>query len=262
MSGKITKGELTSGLKAEIESKATNQKVGDLEVEASRIDDELVAHKADTVQQTNEGQTEMPHGLPKCKLNAMEFPTINDDETKGYSVGSRWVNISGNSKQEFVCVDATSGSALWKATVGKTDVKLYFYNEGMQEVTWSNGYSAGGGSQSKNADHMLLTVSASSERAYVTDVLIDLKPISKLCVEWSSVGQVVIGALNVSTDKNGDLTTYDARSSKSPFNSGSRLVNELDVSNLSGQYYIRVHAFNNSNENNTSLKIFKVWGLI
>jgi hypothetical protein len=35
-------------------------------------------------------------------------PTVNDDETKGYSIGSQWVNSFF-----FVCVDATAGAAVW-----------------------------------------------------------------------------------------------------------------------------------------------------
>ena len=40
-------------------------------------------------------------------------PTSDDDETKGYSIGSRWVDIV--TKTEYVCTDVTEGSAVWTA---------------------------------------------------------------------------------------------------------------------------------------------------
>lgn len=39
-------------------------------------------------------------------------PTINDDDTQGYEVGSVWINTSTN--QIFVLVDASTGAAIWQ----------------------------------------------------------------------------------------------------------------------------------------------------
>lgn len=39
-------------------------------------------------------------------------PTVNDDETLGYGIGSTWFNIATGS-DIYVCVDATAGAALW-----------------------------------------------------------------------------------------------------------------------------------------------------
>ena len=41
-------------------------------------------------------------------------PTVNDDLWSGWSVWSRWINVS--SGKEFVCVDTASGAAVWKET--------------------------------------------------------------------------------------------------------------------------------------------------
>jgi len=41
-------------------------------------------------------------------------PTVNNDATEGFFIGSRWVDIV--TKKEFVCVDATEGAANWKET--------------------------------------------------------------------------------------------------------------------------------------------------
>lgn len=46
-------------------------------------------------------------------------PTINDDSSDGYSVGSVWVNTSTD--KAFTCVDATAGAAVW-STGGGSDI--------------------------------------------------------------------------------------------------------------------------------------------
>ena len=48
----------------------------------------------------------------KNKLDADTAPTINDDESDGYSVGSTWIDI--NNWNTWICVDATEGSAAWQ----------------------------------------------------------------------------------------------------------------------------------------------------
>src|SRR5512138_808333 len=66
------------------------------------------------------------HGVPfissgatsqiKYNVAAADFPTVNDDETEGYSVGSRWVRVDFAPllNHEWVCVDATPGAAVWR----------------------------------------------------------------------------------------------------------------------------------------------------
>ncbi len=41
-------------------------------------------------------------------------PTVTDDAASDFIVTSRWINTS--SKEEFVCLDATPGAAIWKGT--------------------------------------------------------------------------------------------------------------------------------------------------
>lgn len=48
----------------------------------------------------------------KDNFNATSNPTVNDDETGGYCVGSHWINRSTN--DAFLCFDATDGAAVWK----------------------------------------------------------------------------------------------------------------------------------------------------
>lgn len=51
---------------------------------------------------------------PQSNLVAVTDPGVSDDNTGGYVVGSRWANVSTD--EEFVCLDASTGAAVWKST--------------------------------------------------------------------------------------------------------------------------------------------------
>jgi hypothetical protein len=51
--------------------------------------------------------------LPKARVTTTD-PTTGDDSADGYSVLSRWINIT--SGEEFVAVDVTVGAAVWTST--------------------------------------------------------------------------------------------------------------------------------------------------
>lgn len=48
---------------------------------------------------------------PKRNDNATTAPTVTDDETKGYSSGSTWVNQTTD--LSYICSDNTAGAAVW-----------------------------------------------------------------------------------------------------------------------------------------------------
>lgn len=52
----------------------------------------------------------------KVKLDATSAPAVSNDNTEGYAVGSRWIDI--NNDKEYVCLDVTTGSAVWVETTG------------------------------------------------------------------------------------------------------------------------------------------------
>jgi hypothetical protein len=52
--------------------------------------------------------------VQKNKFDATSDPTVNDDNTQGYGVGSRIINVTTD--KEFVCLDATTGAAVWTET--------------------------------------------------------------------------------------------------------------------------------------------------
>ena len=50
-------------------------------------------------------------GLKKNSLNESTVPGISQDSSAGYSVGSRWINVS--TQTVYTCVDASTGAAVW-----------------------------------------------------------------------------------------------------------------------------------------------------
>jgi hypothetical protein len=60
----------------------------------------------------------------KSKLDATTSPAVTDDDEDGYSVGSLWVDITGDAA--YTCVDATTGAAVWKAqgAAGSFDLQV------------------------------------------------------------------------------------------------------------------------------------------
>jgi hypothetical protein len=74
---------------------------------ASLIDDGVIteAKLATAVQDKLNANT------AKNKLDATAAPGVNDDTTEGYSVGSFWIDVTGD--EAYRCVDATDGAAVW-----------------------------------------------------------------------------------------------------------------------------------------------------
>ena len=52
--------------------------------------------------------------VQKNKFDATGTPTVNNDGTQGYGVGSRWIDITAD--KEYVCLDASTGAAVWIET--------------------------------------------------------------------------------------------------------------------------------------------------
>ena len=58
--------------------------------------------------------------MPRNKRDGNGPPTGNDDDQKGFLVGSRWWDITTSPKAEYVCLDKTTGAAVWKNTTTTT----------------------------------------------------------------------------------------------------------------------------------------------
>lgn len=62
-----------------------------------------------SVTKTQVGLSEVPN--LKVNLTAVVPPTVNDDNTLGYAVGSTWFDISAD--KMYGCLDVTTGAAVW-----------------------------------------------------------------------------------------------------------------------------------------------------
>jgi len=50
----------------------------------------------------------------KSKLNAITAPGVTDDGAAGYSIGSTWIDTTGD--KAYTCLDSTNGAAVWTET--------------------------------------------------------------------------------------------------------------------------------------------------
>jgi len=62
----------------------------------------------------------------KCKFDATIAPTINNDVSEGYTVGSRWLDITN--LKSYVCLDNTDGAAVWIENVVEGDMNKATYD--------------------------------------------------------------------------------------------------------------------------------------
>lgn len=76
----------------------------------------------------------------KVKLDATSAPTVDNDVSEGYTVGSRWFDITND--KEYVCLDNTDGAAVWIETtainattfVGLNDTPANYSGAGLKIV--------------------------------------------------------------------------------------------------------------------------------
>ncbi|MBA7578351.1 hypothetical protein ES708_20213 [subsurface metagenome] len=149
-----------------------------------------------------------------------------------YPAGNKWIKIK---------VDPT-GKILLSGISPKP--KKYYYTEGVENVSWVVGYSEGGGSQSKESDHLYIYAARINDefcyRTYVTDLAINMTSIDTLYFDFETIGVVhliELGMGGVKMDK-GFTTSYRITT-----DSKARGVVSLDVSAYSGNYYIKLQAY-------------------
>lgn len=131
----------------------------------------------------------------------------------------------------------------WIDTAGSVS---YLYNEGALAADWVEGYSDASPEHSKESDHLKIVAydwDDGEQGTYVTDSTVDLTNVKTLKIDWQNAGEdhaANAAFFVVSTVKGGAASTYDARIDK--YRDFSRTWDELDVSDLTGSYYIRLHA--------------------
>ena len=53
--------------------------------------------------------------IPQNNFNSLTAPTVNSDESVGYSAGSQWLDKF--STLNYICVDASVGAAVWDLVI-------------------------------------------------------------------------------------------------------------------------------------------------
>ena len=226
---------------------------------------ELVSHKAENVTSGTQ-----PHGLRLNKYDATVPPTVDNDETQGYSVGSKWVNITEDEEVAYICLKADTGEAKWEEistppTPWGDGIPYYWEGEEFVETTggWVLGDSNSTGVRSKEGDHLFISATgATSYHFYSTDDPIDVTNISTIKLQRIGINQSGDGThqrlagMYVGGAKND--ATFDARNmSDAP----GELTQAVDVSGLTGLKYIKVTVFHQSQASGTSsCEFYRLWG--
>lgn len=143
-----------------------------------------------------------------------------------------------------------------------------YYTEGVEDVDWVVGYSIGNGAQSKEAGYLHLELSdnatGSGNRTYVTDTLIDLSLIKTLKFELEITdasddfgARYGVSESKTSGNNSSYYVVYDTKSGDR-----ARSIYSLDVTAITGSYYIRIAVMDTSTSEDRSGKVnvYKVWG--
>ena len=149
----------------------------------------------------------------------------------------------------------------------KEVIKKSLYDLGTEGVTWENGISLGTVEFSKQSDHLFLKVNSPGGEAdvsFTTSEKVDFTNIQSIEVDWeatgTSSGHLAGARLVLGTTKDGRYyTNSDTSIIIINTNKFPRQKSKLDTSNLSGDFYIRVHAKSNSSApRDITLKIYSV----
>jgi hypothetical protein len=154
-------------------------------------------------------------------------PTVNDDDTKGYVVGSRWLLDDGSA---YVCSDNTTGAAVWDLQIPGTVTSV-----GLSLPSPANAALSVSGTPVTTSGTLAITANGNSLQYIdglgalqtfpdipkkLTDLIAGTAPNQLL--QWDGTDWVVIGLLtlddlkgvNVPSPSNGQVLTYDSGSSQ------------------------------------------------
>ena len=225
--------------------------------------DKLGHVKAET---TADGTLIIPEpDIPKSNYNAERFPNESDDILEGYARGSVWIVPS--IPEIFICTDNTEGNSVWERSLQWSSFIQQFYNEGDERhpVTggWVEGYMDGGFAE-KNPNYFYLeATSRDAQSTLVTDEPINLTGLSSIVVDWRNTGaDTTYTASHISVSKNKMTGEDDYTARKTIEKNFSRQTTELDVSELKGDYYIKIIAYGSGSTGRSKLYVYNVRGEI
>lgn len=67
-------------------------------------------------------------------------PTVNDDSSNGYTIQSKWYDITSTPREAYICLDATVGAAVW------SKISLETSDLGSMAMQFANNVAITGGS--------------------------------------------------------------------------------------------------------------------
>ncbi|QCX32444.1 hypothetical protein FDN13_01320 [Caloramator sp. E03] len=139
----------------------------------------------------------------------------------------------------------------------------YLYNSGVEYVPFETGYTAGiGGTVTKNSDNINVytpTADISATITAVTSQAINITGAKKIWIDWVNTGSglSVNSSFGLITTKTTDCYTFGiAKINKS--GAFTRVTESLDVSSLSGNYFVAVEA-RKGGTSNSNIKLYSIW---
>lgn len=170
------------------------------------------------------------------------------------AVTNVWVNVGGIWKSK--ATPKVNVGGIWKDFI---QYMFSIYDNGIERISIVQGRKPSSYSIfQKNADNIFLQSyvgTIDDEVTLVTNVMVDVTEYTKVCVEWaaSDKGSYFIIA---STDKLSASNVFNTKFSKT--GSFTKTVDYLDVSSLTGSFYIRCHAVTTM-QGIGKINIHKIW---
>ena len=214
--------------------------------------------------------------IPKSNYNADRMPNENDDETEGYSKGSEWYYTeSVGITRSYVCLNPLSGKAEWVQYTSSDGANIVYYSNGLEYVDFEIKPSPQGitGSSGAIKKHDRIELFAFPDRDLTMYVnvyskeKVRLTEIKDLNFEIDVPNDFPYGGafrFGLSDDNNhsSGISVYTSHITIDRATNG-KVVKSLDVSNLTGYYFIRLSISLNSSSSNLEERVanvFKIWG--
>lgn len=244
-------------------------------------EEEFNAHKAEKATLTKLGHVKAETDaegklildVPKSNYNATEPPTVNDDESKGYSKGSMWFsNESDNFTRAFVCLNARLGNAEWSQYTSSKGAVFPIYMQGIKGIPLEEHTTSVKADVSYRESHIDCSVILGTGSDEDGDVFaqvgsvdrVDFSNINTLFVDWegtlggSGTSECI---LVISSEKSlirGGISQVVYTSSF------TRREDVIQVGDLKGFYYVlfgaRCRTRTWGQTASADLKIHKIWG--